>query len=196
MNAPINPLALAQQKLAQMRADGIEVKQLNPIEKALADPKSRPKAIRAACYECLGGDECPNIRREIGRCTDYSCGLWPLRPHRKNETEADGTPFGLAKRAAAMATFQPSDAVGIAVLGGERKPKSAVAAIRARCVRCQGNRADVGKCNAVFGVARPNGSRYLGCPLHPVRPYQNGTEDATEDPAIDMEPEVDDEDDI
>lgn len=187
MNAPINPLALAQQKLAQMRADGIEVERLNPIEKALTDPKSRTKAIRAACYECLGGEECPNIRREIGRCTDFGCGLWHLRPYRKGETEPDGTPFGLKKREAAIAKFDPRSAVGIAMLAATRNPNSPAAAIRGRCVRCMGNRADVPGCSASFGEKRPGESKYLGCPLHPVRPYQTGEkeEDAETETEVD-----------
>jgi hypothetical protein len=175
MNAPISPLLLAQQKLAQMRADGIEVERLSPTEKALADPKSRSKAIRATCFECLGGEECPNVRREVGRCTAFDCALWHMRPYRKTETEADGTPFGIVRREAALAATILKPLEGALLASAARNANSAAAAIRARCVQCQGNRKDVTHCQAWFG--RRENRTYTGCPLHPVRPYQKGGPD-------------------
>lgn len=172
----LTALDLARQKRAQMKADGIDVKILNPTEKALADPKSRSKAIRATCYECLGAEDCPNVRNEIGHCMAFDCALWHLRPYRENATNPDGTPFGTEKRATALKQAEIKNMANSLLLSAARRPKSATAAIRARCVQCQGNRMDVTNCPSVFGKPRGDSSHYFGCPLYPVRPYQTGTQ--------------------
>lgn len=196
MNAP-SPIERAQAKLAQMRADGIEVQRLTPTEKALADPASRPKAIRATCYECLGAEDCPNIRDEIAFCTAWGCALWHLRPHQqlcatperwphKHLVRANyGEPFGVAKRQAALAKAAARGAIEDRLHGSAaRDPGSNKAAIRARCLQCTGGvKADITHCKAEFGQGTEG--KYCGCPLWQVRPYQpdqkeHGTDTETE----------------
>ena len=55
-------------------------KKMNPVEKALANPKSLRMAINANCWEC----SCEQIN-EIRFCTATSCPLWHLRPYQKKE---------------------------------------------------------------------------------------------------------------
>lgn len=187
MNAPNEALKLAREKLTQMKADGIEVQRLTPTEKALADPASYPKAIRAACYECLGGEDCPNIRDQIAYCTAWDCALWHRRPHQHLCADPErwphkhldrakyGEPFGTAKRVAALA--EPKKGKDLAdrlLTSATKEPGSNTAAIQAKCLQCTGSvRADITKCKAEFGPVRVDGN-YRGCPLYPVRPYQSG----------------------
>lgn len=77
----MTPLERAQQRRQELRAAGIVPERLNPIERARRNPKSLRLAITAKCYECLGGDDAKNIRREIRECTSPKCPLYPLRPY-------------------------------------------------------------------------------------------------------------------
>lgn len=198
MNAPNEALKLAREKLDQMKADGIEVQRLTPTEKALADPASRPKAIRAACHECLGGEDCTNIRDEIAFCTAWSCALWHRRSHQQLYADPErwphkhlvrahyGEPFGLAKRQAALDKAAGKDRAGRLLNSAARDPGSNVAAIRARCQQCTGSKKeDITQCPSGFG-ASPEG-KHFGCPLHPTRPYQNGQDEPDSENETDTE---------
>lgn len=186
MNAPNDALRLAREKLEQMRADGIEIQRLTPTEKALAEPPSYPRNIRAMCYECLGGEDCTNIRDQIAYCTAWACALWHRRPHqhlcadparwphKHLDREKYGEPFGVAKREAALGVAKKGkDLADRLLTSAAKNPGSNTAAIQARCLQCTGSvRADITLCKAEFGPVRVDG-KYCGCPLHPVRPYQS-----------------------
>lgn len=186
MNAPNDALRLANEKRAQMKADGIEIQRLTPTEKALTEP-SYPRNIRATCYECLGGEDCTNVRDQIAYCTAWACALWHRRPHQhlcadparwphKHLDRAEyGEPFGETKRQAALGkAAKKRDLADRLLISATREPGSNTAAIQARCLQCTGSvRADITQCKAEFGPVRVDG-KYRGCPLHPVRPYQNG----------------------
>ena len=60
-------------------------KRLNPIQKALANPKSLRAAINGKCFEC-GGDQ----YKEVILCKSKDCPLWSLRPWKINETTKIG----------------------------------------------------------------------------------------------------------
>lgn len=53
---------------------------LTPIEASQADPTSRAKAIKAKCYECMGGEESDNWKKDVKHCSSYGCPLRGLRP--------------------------------------------------------------------------------------------------------------------
>lgn len=72
---------LAQARMREMREQGIQPERLNPIERAARNPNSLRLAVTAKCYECLGGDDTPNVRREIRDCTSRKCPLYPVRPY-------------------------------------------------------------------------------------------------------------------
>jgi hypothetical protein len=58
---------------------------MNPVEKAIANPKSLRAAVNAYCWECAG-----NIKPEVGRCNIKTCPLWNLRPwQRKTDDEGE-----------------------------------------------------------------------------------------------------------
>ena len=62
---------------------GEETIRLTPMEAHQADPLSKAKAIKAKCYECMGGDcEGVNWRREIKLCSATECPLFPVRPYK------------------------------------------------------------------------------------------------------------------
>lgn len=69
-------LQKAREKREEMKAQGIEVERLDPIEKAKRDPKSLRKAINAKCWDCA----CEN-RTEIRDCEVKNCPLWNVRPY-------------------------------------------------------------------------------------------------------------------
>lgn len=68
---------------------------VSPIERALANPASRPLAIRAYCYDCMGGQPkgCANsngnVRQFIGECRSTQCALWDVRPWQNATTDDD-----------------------------------------------------------------------------------------------------------
>lgn len=51
----------------------------DPLEKALADPRSYVKAVRAKCWDCLGRPGSRTRDREILACEADHCPLWHLR---------------------------------------------------------------------------------------------------------------------
>lgn len=76
----------AQERLREMREQGITPERLNPIQKAKRNPQSKQAAINAKCYECMGGDEetapDPGWKDAIRGCTSTTCPLIPHRPYR------------------------------------------------------------------------------------------------------------------
>ncbi len=67
---------------------------VSPIERARANPADRTLAVRAYCYDCMGGQPVgrknPNgdVRKQVGECTTVSCALWGVRPW-KNATPGE-----------------------------------------------------------------------------------------------------------
>jgi hypothetical protein len=67
---------------------------MSPIDRARANPASRHLAIRAYCYDCMGGqpighpNKNGNVRRLIGECTATRCALWDVRPWQHTDDEA------------------------------------------------------------------------------------------------------------
>jgi len=78
------PLERAQQKSREMRAAGIAIERLDPLEKARANPASLRLAVNAKCFDCVGRGEDPNWRGEVRNCQLTECGLYPVRPFRGN----------------------------------------------------------------------------------------------------------------
>jgi len=63
------------------REAGEETIRLTPIEAAQADPNSRAKAIKAKCYECMGGEDSDNWKKSVKHCSSMGCPLLALRPY-------------------------------------------------------------------------------------------------------------------
>lgn len=82
----INALGIARQKQKEMKEMGIKVLQLNPLEKAAANPSSLRKAITAKCYDCIGQDADPNFRKSIRECVCNDCPLFTVRPYQKTRS--------------------------------------------------------------------------------------------------------------
>ena len=91
-------LEKAARKAAEMRAKGELVVSYNPAQKianlsAAVGRYSAQQAIKAKCWECMGGtaDEWDaGIRADIGNCTCgpesiCPCPLYPFRPYQPKE---------------------------------------------------------------------------------------------------------------
>lgn len=72
-------LEKARAKREEMKAQGIEVERLDPIEKAKRNPASLRAAINAKCWDCTCGQ-----RTEIQNCNCYNCPLWNVRPYQRD----------------------------------------------------------------------------------------------------------------
>ena len=78
------PVELARLARQQRAKDGIPTVRMNPVEKALANPNSKALAIRAMCYQCVGGElAVQNIRN----CSSGSCPLYAHRPYQVGSTD-------------------------------------------------------------------------------------------------------------
>ena len=77
----MTPLQRAQARMRELREQGYTPERLTPIERARKNPTSLRLAVTAKCYECLGGEDAKNIRREIRECTATKCPLYPVRPY-------------------------------------------------------------------------------------------------------------------
>lgn len=68
---------------------------LSPMERARLNPESRALAVRAYCYDCMGGQPVGdvntngNLRKMVGDCSVTSCALWDVRPWQKTADEQD-----------------------------------------------------------------------------------------------------------
>ena len=60
---------------------------LDPLQKALANPGSLKLAIRAACWDCVGGDATPNWQDEVKHCPVLKCGLHHVRAYKQKTNE-------------------------------------------------------------------------------------------------------------
>jgi hypothetical protein len=56
---------------------------LDPIEKAIQNPRSRRYAINAKCYDC-----CCNQKNEVKYCPINDCPLWNFRPWQPKENKS------------------------------------------------------------------------------------------------------------
>lgn len=58
----------------------------SPIDRARANPSSRALAVRACCYDCMGGQPVGrpnpngNVKKHVGECATIRCALWDARP--------------------------------------------------------------------------------------------------------------------
>lgn len=82
-------LQKAREKRDEMRAAGIEVERLDPIEKAKRNPQSKALAIKAKCWECVGCGIDPNPRAAIRDCQVIKCPLHNVRPFQAKDNEDD-----------------------------------------------------------------------------------------------------------
>lgn len=143
--------------------------EINPLVAVRRQPDSRPAAIRAECWLCVGGDHDGNATGKIKVCTLSTCALWLLRPYQ----DAAGRK---ADRAAAKAGAACPEAGKVLdpVDRLKTKPWSNALAVRAYCWQCQGEgknqntRRDVAECSAAK------------CGLWDVRPWQAGKAAETE----------------
>jgi len=81
-------LKIAQERVKELREAGkMAPQEHNLIKKALADPKSRAKAINAKCFECYGGTaRClpdPGWKDLIRTCPATDCPIHRFRPYQK-----------------------------------------------------------------------------------------------------------------
>jgi hypothetical protein len=71
------------------RSDGPRRRRPNPLDEALAKPKSRVLAIRAKCWDCEGRGADPGWQRRVRECVVESCPLWHVRPYQGSESRAE-----------------------------------------------------------------------------------------------------------
>lgn len=89
---PVSGLALAQARLADLRAAGWKPVRLNPDEAARAKPNSLKLAIRAHCWNCVGRDSDPGYMGRVRDCTlSQTCALWPHRPWQNHAGDDNGS---------------------------------------------------------------------------------------------------------
>lgn len=70
-------------KMAERKAKGLPARE-TPYEQAIADPRSRQKAINAMCWQCQGEYHDPNVQWRIGNCeVGAKCALYHQRPHQR-----------------------------------------------------------------------------------------------------------------
>ena len=78
----ITNLAMAQERLKQMRESGMRTERLDHYQKLALNPGSRKYAINAKCWDC----SCEQIQ-EVKYCQVVSCPLFnhrPYKPHAKH----------------------------------------------------------------------------------------------------------------
>ena len=83
-------LQKAQERIKELREAGeMAPQEHNLIKKALADPKSRKKAMDAKCFECYGGTARelpdPGYKDLIGTCPATDCPIWQFRPYQRRK---------------------------------------------------------------------------------------------------------------
>lgn len=85
--ADLTPLEKARITRQKMIEDGTyQSTRMNPVEKALANPNSKAMAIRAMCYQCVGGERAVDT---IRNCSSHSCALYPHRPYQVGSADED-----------------------------------------------------------------------------------------------------------
>jgi hypothetical protein len=80
---PLEKARIARQKKVD---DGTPITRMNPVEKAKANPNSKAMAIRAMCYQCVGGERAVDT---IRNCSSQACALYPHRPYQVGSTDED-----------------------------------------------------------------------------------------------------------
>jgi len=77
-------LLIAQQKKAEMKANGEKVVHKDFYQKAKENPKSRSIAIYAKCWDCAGGgaDGKKETKITIQTCQSLNCPLHNFRPYK------------------------------------------------------------------------------------------------------------------
>lgn len=53
-----------------------------PLEKWQEDKTSLRKSVSAQCWNCMGGDDGDNVKKEIKDCSSKVCTLWQVRPYK------------------------------------------------------------------------------------------------------------------
>ncbi len=86
--ASLSALDKARLASAALRAAGVKIEILNPIEKSRRNPKSLRLAINAMCAYCMGCPD-PGWKGQIRDCTATSCPLHPQRPYQTNDEEGE-----------------------------------------------------------------------------------------------------------
>lgn len=81
-------LEKARRKIAEMKENGEAwTVEHNWIKKAKLNPASRIIAIKAMCFQCMGGTETelpdPGWKKSIRECSSASCPLHGHRPYRE-----------------------------------------------------------------------------------------------------------------
>lgn len=70
----------ARERQRELRAAG-QLRVLDPLEKAAANPTSLRAAVNGKCFDCQGGAADPGWRERIGSCDVKSCPLNAVRPY-------------------------------------------------------------------------------------------------------------------
>ena len=86
MNA-LDHLALANAKKAELKALGVKVEILDPLEKARRNPTSLRLAVNSKCWDCqgAGADGHKWTRESITQCAALDCSLWNVRPYQEKD---------------------------------------------------------------------------------------------------------------
>lgn len=82
-------LEKAHETMRARREAGETIERLDPLEKARRNPGSKALAIRAKCFDCMGGDSEPGVRKKVRDCSVTRCPLHPHRPWQRADSEAD-----------------------------------------------------------------------------------------------------------
>jgi hypothetical protein len=73
-------LQRGQERMKELRAQGVQFTHKNPVEQAQANPTSLKRAVKAFCWTCVGGDGDPGAKFRVRDCTAPKCALHPHRP--------------------------------------------------------------------------------------------------------------------
>lgn len=160
----------------QDATDDSELKGKNPILRALKNPDSVADAIRAYCYDCMGGHPSnvgtkTEFVNRIRDCDLLHCALWLHRPYQ------DGAEKAANIAAAETAAKQLPRLTGTGDVDltdtYARNPQARRKALNAKCWQCIGGRTDaaprkqISNCQCEFNSQNPG-----GCPLWPQRRRQ------------------------
>jgi hypothetical protein len=80
----VSAIERARQKAAELRANGISVERLDPVERAKRNPRNLRAAVTAKCWTCCGNGDDPGTRRTIAECSVRGCPPHPHRPYQRS----------------------------------------------------------------------------------------------------------------
>jgi hypothetical protein len=83
----LTPLQKAQAVQAAKRAAGEKLVQLNPMQKAAANPTSLRAAINGKCASCVCWGADSNPRERIRNCGVIKCPLYAVRPYQRDDAQ-------------------------------------------------------------------------------------------------------------